>query len=102
MVLRQALRGRGKGNMFWGCANYPSCRGIVSADGAVTEVPRVEPKIAALAASTACPNCGKPMTVRIARKGSNAGKPFLGCSGYPKCKTVVSITESNTAAPVSA
>jgi ssDNA-binding Zn-finger/Zn-ribbon topoisomerase 1 len=23
---------------------------------------------------------------RVARKGKGAGKPFLGCSGYPKCK----------------
>jgi DNA topoisomerase-1 len=102
MVLRQAFRGRGKGNMFWGCANYPSCRGIVSADGSKPEAPKVEPELTALAAATPCPNCGKAMTVRIARKGSNAGKPFLGCTGYPKCKTAVAITETNTAAPASA
>ncbi|MDB5056667.1 MAG: topA, partial [Chloroflexi bacterium] len=102
MVMRQAFRGRGKGNMFWGCANYPSCRGIVSADGTKPEAPKIEPELSALAAATPCPNCGKAMTVRIARKGSNAGKPFLGCTGYPKCKTAVAITESNAQAPASA
>lgn len=34
----------------------------------------------------ACPLCGKPMRPRTARQGSNAGKPFWGCSGYPDCK----------------
>ena len=34
----------------------------------------------------ACPNCGQPMVLRTARKGSKAGQPFWGCSGYPDCK----------------
>lgn len=33
-----------------------------------------------------CPDCGKPMTQRTARKGTNAGKAFWGCSGFPECK----------------
>jgi restriction system protein len=36
--------------------------------------------------STACPLCGKPMALRTARKGPNAGSQFWGCSGYPECK----------------
>jgi DNA polymerase-3 subunit epsilon len=35
-----------------------------------------------------CPQCGKEMVLRIARKGSNAGKQFYGCLGYPKCRYV--------------
>jgi four helix bundle suffix protein len=34
----------------------------------------------------ACPNCGKPMVKRTARKGQKAGQPFWGCTGYPDCK----------------
>lgn len=34
-----------------------------------------------------CPNCGKPMIVRNSRFGTQ----FLGCSGYPDCKTVMSM-----------
>jgi restriction system protein len=34
----------------------------------------------------ACPDCGKPMALRTARKGYFAGKQFWGCSGYPQCK----------------
>ena len=33
-----------------------------------------------------CPRCGKSMVLRTARKGPNAGKEFLGCSGFPACK----------------
>ncbi len=36
----------------------------------------------------ACPACGKPMTLRKAKSGPNAGKPFWGCSGYPACKAI--------------
>ncbi len=36
-----------------------------------------------------CPACGKPMMLRNARKGANAGAQFWGCSGYPECKTTL-------------
>jgi Topoisomerase DNA binding C4 zinc finger len=32
-----------------------------------------------------CPLCGKPMVMRAARKGKNAGTHFWGCSAYPAC-----------------
>ena len=32
-----------------------------------------------------CPNCGRPMVVKVGRYGK-----FLGCSGYPECKTILS------------
>ena len=34
-----------------------------------------------------CPNCGKPMVLRSSKTGSQ----FLGCSGYPDCKTAMSL-----------
>ena len=37
----------------------------------------------------ACPQCGKPMVLRTAKTGKNAGQSFWGCSGYPECKGVV-------------
>lgn len=33
----------------------------------------------------ACPQCGKPMIKRVAKKGINSGKEFWSCSSYPKC-----------------
>jgi restriction system protein len=34
----------------------------------------------------ACPKCSKPMVLRTARRGANAGGEFWGCTGYPACK----------------
>ena len=34
-----------------------------------------------------CPNCGRKMLVRTSRFGNQ----FLGCSGYPECKTILPI-----------
>lgn len=36
--------------------------------------------------STHCPRCGAQLIQRTAKKGSFAGKTFLGCSKYPQCK----------------
>ncbi len=33
-----------------------------------------------------CSLCGAPMVLRTANKGEHAGKPFYGCSTFPKCK----------------
>lgn len=33
-----------------------------------------------------CPQCGAPLVLRTAKKGSNAGKQFYGCSTFPKCR----------------
>ena len=38
------------------------------------------------AALRVCPKCGKPMVLRTARNGANAGTRFWGCAGYPACK----------------
>jgi restriction system protein len=36
--------------------------------------------------NTICPLCGKPMVLRTAQRGINAGSQFWGCSEYPKCR----------------
>jgi four helix bundle suffix protein len=38
-----------------------------------------------------CPACGKPMAIRKAKTGPNAGKKFWGCTGYPVCKAIQEI-----------
>ena len=42
-------------------------------------------KAAPVESGEMCPNCGKPLLIRESRYGE-----FLGCSGYPECKTIVS------------
>ena len=44
------------------------------------------------ASTTLCPRCSSPLVERMARSGPNAGKPFLGCKGFPKCRFVRSVT----------
>ena len=41
-----------------------------------------------------CSNCGRPMVVRVARKGSLAGQSFWGCTGYPSCRHTEPIATS--------
>ena len=41
-----------------------------------------------------CPKCGKPMVIRDSRSGQ-----FLGCSGYPDCKTAMPLGKDGKAAP---
>ncbi len=45
---------------------------------------KVEPK----ETDEVCPNCGSKMLLREGRFG-----PFLGCSAYPQCKTIISINK---------
>ncbi len=38
-----------------------------------------------------CPSCGSDMVKRVAKKGSNIGNQFWGCSAFPKCRAVENI-----------
>jgi hypothetical protein len=33
-----------------------------------------------------CPKCGSELVTRVAKKGEHAGKSFIACSSYPKCR----------------
>lgn len=35
-----------------------------------------------------CPKCGSQMALRTAKRGSNKGSQFWGCSEYPKCRGI--------------
>jgi DNA topoisomerase-1 len=41
-----------------------------------------------------CPNCAKPMVNKRGRFG-----PFLGCSGYPECKTILKLDKQGNVLP---
>jgi len=51
-------------------------------------------KVEAQKTDEVCPNCGKPMVIRESRNGR-----FLGCSGYPECKTTMPLGKDGKAAP---
>jgi DNA topoisomerase-1 len=41
-----------------------------------------------------CPLCGKPLVKRFTKRGN---RPFIGCSGYPKCKHLENIPKADKA-----
>lgn len=55
---------------------------IVEVDKALQNGERVK-----IESKIKCPNCGKPMVLRTSKFGTQ----FLGCSGYPECKTMMSL-----------
>lgn len=61
-----------------------SILGKPSADGALPLAPGAGQRIPAH--SRICPRCGNELVTRMARKGSNAGSQFAGCSSFPKCR----------------
>ena len=38
-----------------------------------------------------CPKCGAELVLRTAKKGSNAGNQFYGCSNFPKCRYIQNV-----------
>ncbi len=61
------VRRSGRFGEFYGCIDYPTCKGIVN--------------VAARTPFT-CPKCGEG---RLDLRKSRYGKPFVGCSRYPDC-----------------
>ncbi|MBI6681662.1 topoisomerase DNA-binding C4 zinc finger domain-containing protein [Pseudomonas viridiflava] len=45
------------------------------------------PKPETKPATPNCPHCKKPMVIKVARTGKNAGD-FWGCVAYPKCRGI--------------
>lgn len=40
-----------------------------------------------------CPRCGGKLVERMASKGNNCGRKFLGCSNYPKCRYIENLLD---------
>jgi len=85
-------RRKGKNGWFWGCTAYPDCTstlpdnrgkpGSANKHSATREThggPRAK-------AGDACPQCRSGKLVqRSVKSGKNAGRPFIGCTAYPRC-----------------
>jgi DNA topoisomerase-1 len=71
---------RGKFGPFLGCSGYPECQNILKVkkgdDGSLKTQDQET-------TDTLCDKCGRPMAVKRGRYGQ-----FLGCTGYPDCKTI--------------
>lgn len=90
----------GRFGKFLSCSNYPTCKNAKPIEakpgeaGANGEVQVVEKSAERLALEKSlegkmCEKCGKPMAIKRGRFGE-----FLGCTGYPECKNLQSITIS--------
>ncbi len=78
---------KGKKGWFWGCSGYPKCRYTAPDNQGKPGArrPSTESDEKHTAGST-CPKCSKgTLVLRTLKKGKNEGKPFLGCSNFPKC-----------------
>ncbi|HSE64676.1 MAG TPA: type I DNA topoisomerase [Thermoanaerobaculia bacterium] len=72
----------GKNGLFVACSGYPACTFTVHIpDPDEDAIDAVELE------STMCEECGSPMKLRQSR----AGKAFLGCTAYPKCRNIVNV-----------
>ena len=86
MMLRRSRLGE-----FLGCSAYPRCKTMLNVDGSPIVTPeRPKPTVT----DQPCPKCGKPLVEREGRFGK-----FLGCSAYPKCRTIVRIPGQEGAGP---
>ncbi|TWT42190.1 DNA topoisomerase 1 [Phycisphaerae bacterium RAS1] len=77
---------RGRFGPFFSCGNFPRCRFNANLRGEAKKQAEellpapVRPK--PIPTDIPCEECGQPMLVRQGPRGR-----FLGCSGYPKCKS---------------
>ena len=83
MRVRNGFRGP-----FLSCSGYPKCRNAKPLSAELKEklkdqlpAPPAKKATPQIEVSETCPECSSPMKVRTGR-----GKPFLGCSKYPKCR----------------
>lgn len=72
-----------KAGEFLGCSAYPKCKTIKNFkrndQGQIEIVERPEAEDSGIV----CEKCSKPLVVKSSRRGE-----FLGCSGYPDCRTI--------------
>ena len=78
---------KGRYGEFLACSGYPECKNTEDfergEDGRITVKERTGPEVRE---DVSCGKCGKPMVVRSSRRGK-----FLGCSGYPKCRSTLNL-----------
>lgn len=90
MVKRSAKKGKNIGNEFWGCSDFPKCKGVIKIDKSAVAIE--QPIVIEKGKTPSCPKCHGAMVKRLTKKGEKAGAEFWGCMKFPKCRGVVSIS----------
>jgi len=83
---REMIKRRGRFGEFLGCSGYseknekgePACATIINLDKEGKPLP---PKATPIKTTIMCDKCGNPLLLRSGKRG-----PWLGCSGFPKCR----------------
>ncbi|HEV2063155.1 MAG TPA: type I DNA topoisomerase [Thermoanaerobaculia bacterium] len=73
----------GKNGLFVACSGYPDCtftQNIPDPEEDTIDAAELENRL--------CDECGSPMKLRQSRTGS----AFLGCTAFPKCRNVISVS----------
>lgn len=83
MIVRRSRRGP-----FLGCSKYPECTHTQPLPGQEGAEQKKEP---APWTSILCEKCGRPMAIRTGKRGQ-----FLGCSGFPRCRSIKKMPEEGT------
>jgi DNA topoisomerase I len=77
------IQKNGRFGPFLGCSDYPNCKTIMKIDKQGNALP---PKPPAESSGIKCYKCKQgDLLIRQGKKG-----PFLGCSRFPRCRTIVS------------
>ena len=87
----------GRFGKFLACSGYPECKSTKELPGNGNGAPEGGGSgdgDTIVGEGQACENCGKPMVLKRGRFG-----PFLACSGYPECRTVVKVAKAAAAPP---
>lgn len=79
MLIRTGRRGK-----FMACSGYPKCRTTKPLETKEGEGKYFTP----VKTSRLCDKCRKPLVLRKSKKGY-----FLGCSGFPKCRNIVKVSD---------
>lgn len=79
-----ALKTNSKTGMgFYSCSNWRS--GCKVTKNLLKEDADFSKRMSTKLTGRNCPKCSKSLIVRMAKTGKNAGKEFIGCTGFPAC-----------------
>ena len=84
LVKRTGSKGK-----FLGCSRYPKCKFTQDLED-LSERYENKKILTVDSLPRFCEQCGKPLAIR---KGQYGG--FLGCTGYPKCKSTINLSREN-------
>lgn len=87
--MRRISVSKSKKKIFWGCSDYPNCHETLPDNkgkpGQKSDQKKSSMK--QLVVGQTCTQCSTGiLKLKTIQSGNNAGKVFIGCSHYPKCK----------------